>query len=259
MLKKILNLLNSLTLKKFSYQQLIRLNKYISNSGVCSRREADVLIAEGKIKINNKVVTTLGTKVSEQDEVVFNGKILKAEKHQYILINKPKNCITTVKDTHDRKTVMDIIQGACDQRVYPVGRLDRDTTGLLLLTNDGELTKRLTHPSFGIKKKYVIQLENSIHPDSLKEMVRGINLEDGEVKYDDVKYGRQQTDRTQLIVTLHSGKNRVIRRTMEYFEKTLLHLDRIEFAGIKKNDLQRGQWRFLTAKEIGFLKMIKSR
>jgi 23S rRNA pseudouridine2605 synthase len=238
---------------------LIRLNKYISNSGVCSRREADVLIAEGKIKINNKVVTTLGTKVTEQDEVIYNGKILKAEKHQYILINKPKNCITTVKDTHERKTVMDIIDGACDQRVYPVGRLDRDTTGLLLLTNDGELTKRLTHPSFGVKKKYVIQLENSIHPDSLKEMVKGINLEDGQVKYDEVKYGRQQTDRTQLIVTLHSGKNRVIRRTMEYFEKTLLHLDRIEFAGIKKNDLQRGQWRFLTAKEIGFLKMIKSR
>ena len=259
MLKKILNHLNSLTLKKFSYQLLIRLNKYISNSGVCSRREADILIAEGKIKINNKIVTTLGTKVAEQDEVVYNGKILKAEKHQYILINKPKNCITTVKDTHDRKTVMDIIEGACDQGLYPVGRLDRDTTGLLLLTNDGELTKRLTHPSFGIKKKYVIQLENSIHPDSLKEMVKGINLEDGEVKYDEVKYGRQQTDRTQLIVTLHSGKNRVIRRTMEYFEKTLLHLDRIEFAGIKKNDLQRGQWRFLDAKEIGFLKMTKSR
>ena len=238
---------------------MIRLNKYISNSGVCSRREADVLIAEGKIKINNKVVTTLGTKVTEQDQVVYNGKVLKAEKHQYILINKPKNCITTVKDTHDRKTVMDIIEGACDQRVYPVGRLDRDTTGLLLLTNDGELTKRLTHPSFGIKKKYVIQLENSIHPDSLKEMVKGINLEDGQVKYDEVKYGRQQTDRTQLIVTLHSGKNRVIRRTMEYFEKTLLHLDRIEFAGIKKNDLQRGQWRFLDIKEIGFLKMTKSR
>lgn len=237
---------------------MIRLNKYISNSGVCSRREADVLIAEGKIKINNNVVTTLGTKVTEQDEVVYNGKILKAEKHQYILINKPKNCITTVKDTHDRKTVMDIIEGACDQRLYPVGRLDRDTTGLLLLTNDGELTKRLTHPSFGIKKKYVIQLENSIHPDSLKEMVKGINLEDGEVKYDEVKYGRQQTDRTQLIVTLHSGKNRVIRRTMEYFEKTLLHLDRIEFAGIKKNNLQRGQWRFLDVKEIGFLKMTKS-
>ena len=238
---------------------MIRLNKYISNSGVCSRREADVLIAEGKIKINNKVVTTLGTKVTEQDQVVYNGKVLKAEKHQYILINKPKNCITTVKDTHDRKTVMDIIEGACDQRLYPVGRLDRDTTGLLLLTNDGELTKRLTHPSFGIKKKYVIQLENSIHPDSLKEMVKGINLEDGEVKYDEVKYGRQQTDRTQLIVTLHSGKNRVIRRTMEYFEKTLLHLDRIEFAGIKKNNLQRGQWRFLDIKEIGFLKMTKSR
>ena len=238
---------------------MIRLNKYISNSGVCSRREADVLIAEGKIKINNKVVTTLGTKVTEQDQVVYNGKVLKAEKHQYILINKPKNCITTVKDTHDRKTVMDIIEGACDQRVYPVGRLDRDTTGLLLLTNDGELTKRLTHPSFGIKKKYVIQLENSMHPDSLKEMVKGINLEDGQVKYDEVKYGRQQTDRTQLIVTLHSGKNRVIRRTMEYFEKTLLHLDRIEFAGIKKNNLQRGQWRFLDVKEIGFLKMTKSR
>ena len=238
---------------------MIRLNKYISNSGVCSRREADVLISEGKIKINNQVVTVLGTKVNKEDIVIYNGKILKAENHKYILINKPKNCITTVKDTHERKTVMDIIEGVCDERLYPVGRLDRDTTGLLLMTNDGELTTRLTHPSFGIKKKYVIQLENSIHPDSLKEMVKGIPLDDGEVKYDDVIYGRQQTDRTQLIVTLHSGKNRVIRRTMEYFDKTLLHLDRIEFAGIKKGNLQRGNWRFLDPKEVGYLKMTKSR
>jgi len=238
---------------------LIRLNKYISNSGVCSRREADVLISEGKIKINNQVVTALGTKVSKEDIVIYNGKILKAENHKYILINKPKNCITTVKDTHERKTVMDIIEGVCDERLYPVGRLDRDTTGLLLMTNDGELTTRLTHPSFGIKKKYVIQLENSIHPDSLKEMLKGIQLDDGEVKYDDVIYGRQQTDRTQLIVTLHSGKNRVIRRTMEYFDKTLLHLDRIEFAGIRKGNLQRGNWRFLDPKEVGYLKMTKSR
>ena len=238
---------------------MIRLNKYISNSGVCSRREADVLISEGKIKINNQVVTALGTKVNKEDIVIYNGKILKAENHKYILINKPKNCITTVKDTHERKTVMDIIEGVCDERLYPVGRLDRDTTGLLLMTNDGELTTRLTHPSFGIKKKYVIQLENSIHPDSLKEMVKGIPLDDGEVKYDDVIYGRQQTDRTQLIVTLHSGKNRVIRRTMEYFDKTLLHLDRIEFAGIKKGNLQRGNWRFLDPKEVGYLKMTKSR
>tara|TARA_B110000881_G_C18519389_1_gene486716 strand:+ start:66 stop:782 length:717 start_codon:yes stop_codon:yes gene_type:complete len=238
---------------------LIRLNKYISNSGVCSRREADVLISEGKIKINNQVVTALGTKVNKEDIVTYNGKILKAENHKYILINKPKNCITTVKDTHERKTVMDIIEGVCDERLYPVGRLDRDTTGLLLMTNDGELTTRLTHPSFGIKKKYVIQLENSIHPDSLKEMVKGIQLDDGEVKYDDVIYGRQQTDRTQLIVTLHSGKNRVIRRTIEYFDKTLLHLDRIEFAGIKKGNLQRGNWRFLDPKEVGYLKMTKSR
>lgn len=238
---------------------MIRLNKYISNSGVCSRREADVLISEGKIKINNQVVTALGTKVNKEDIVIYNRKILKAENHKYILINKPKNCITTVKDTHERKTVMDIIEGVCDERLYPVGRLDRDTTGLLLMTNDGELTKRLTHPSFGIKKKYVIQLENSIHPDSLKEMVKGIQLDDGEVKYDDVIYGRQQTDRTQLIVTLHSGKNRVIRRTMEYFDKTLLHLDRIEFAGIRKGNLQRGNWRFLDPKEVGYLKMTKSR
>ena len=238
---------------------MIRLNKYISNSGVCSRREADVLISEGKIKINNQVVTALGTKVNKEDIVIYNGKILKAENHKYILINKPKNCITTVKDTHERKTVIDIIEGVCDERLYPVGRLDRDTTGLLLMTNDGELTTRLTHPSFGIKKKYVIQLENSIHPDSLKEMVKGIQLDDGEVKYDDVIYGRQQTDRTQLIVTLHSGKNRVIRRTMEYFDKTLLHLDRIEFAGIKKGNLQRGNWRFLDPKEVGYLKMTKSR
>ena len=238
---------------------MIRLNKYISNSGVCSRREADVLISEGKIKINNQVVTALGTKVNKEDIVIYNGKILKAENHKYILINKPKNCITTVKDTHERKTVMDIIEGVCDERLYPVGRLDRDTTGLLLMTNDGELTTRLTHPSFGIKKKYVIQLENSIHPDFLKEMVKGIQLDDGEVKYDDVIYGRQQTDRTQLIVTLHSGKNRVIRRTIEYFDKTLLHLDRIEFAGIKKGNLQRGNWRFLDPKEVGYLKMTKSR
>tara|TARA_Y100000389_G_scaffold148218_1_gene147279 strand:- start:734 stop:1450 length:717 start_codon:yes stop_codon:yes gene_type:complete len=238
---------------------LIRLNKYISNSGVCSRREADVLISEGKIKINNQVVTALGTKVNKEDIVIYNGKILKAENHKYILINKPKNCITTVRDTHERKTVMDIIEGVCDERLYPVGRLDRDTTGLLLMTNDGELTTRLTHPSFGIKKKYVIQLENSIHPDSLKEMLKGIQLDDGEVKYDDVIYGRQQTDRTQLIVTLHSGKNRVIRRTMEYFDKTLLHLDRIEFAGIRKGNLQRGNWRFLDPKEVGYLKMTKSR
>jgi 23S rRNA pseudouridine2605 synthase len=238
---------------------LIRLNKYISNSGVCSRREADVLISEGKIKINNQVVTALGTKVNKEDIVIYNGKILKAENHKYILINKPKNCITTVKDTHERKTVMDIIEGVCDERLYPVGRLDRDTTGLLLMTNDGELTTRLTHPSFGIKKKYVIQLENSIHPDSLKEMLKGIQLDDGKVKYDDVIYGRQQTDRTQLIVTLHSGKNRVIRRTMEYFDKTLLHLDRIEFAGIRKGNLQRGNWRFLDPKEVGYLKMTKSR
>jgi 23S rRNA pseudouridine2605 synthase len=153
---------------------------------------------------------------------------------------------------------MDIIDGACTERLYPVGRLDRDTTGLLLMTNDGDLTKRLTHPSYGVKKKYVIQLENSIHPDCLKEMVSGIQLEDGEVKYDEVKYGRQQTDRTQLIVTLHSGKNRVIRRTMEYFDKNLLHLDRIEFAGIQKEDLIRNKWRFLTPKEVGFLKMTKS-
>lgn len=238
---------------------MIRLNKYISNSGVCSRREADVLISEGKIKINNQVVTALGTKVNKEDIVIYNGKILKAENHKYILINKPKNCITTVRDTHERKTVMDIIEGVCDERLYPVGRLDRETTGLLLMTNDGELTTRLTHPSFGIKKKYVIQLENSIHPDSLKEMLKGIQLDDGEVKYDDVIYGRQQTDRTQLIVTLHSGKNRVIRRTMEYFDKTLLHLDRIEFAGIRKGNLQRGNWRFLDHKEVGYLKMTKSR
>ena len=238
---------------------MIRLNKYISNSGICSRREADVLISEGRIKINDQVVTALGTKVKKEDTVIYNGKILKAENHKYILINKPKNCITTVKDTHERKTVMDIIEGVCDERLYPVGRLDRDTTGLLLMTNDGELTTRLTHPSFGIKKKYVIQLENSIHPDSLKEMVKGIQLDDGEVKYDDVIYGRQQTDRTQLIVTLHSGKNRVIRRTIEYFDKTLLHLDRIEFAGIKKGNLQRGNWRFLDPKEVGYLKMTKSR
>lgn len=237
---------------------MIRINKYIADAGVCSRREADQLISAGKIFLNGKVITELGTKVSDQDTVTYNGKVLKAERLKYVLVNKPKNYITTVKDTHERKTVIDLIEGACKERLYPVGRLDRDTTGLLLLTNDGDLTKRLTHPSFGVKKKYVIQLENSIHPDSLKEMVKGITLDEiGDVKFDEVKYGRQETDRTQLIVTLHSGKNRVIRRTMEYFDKKVLHLDRIEFAGIKKNELIRGKWRFLTPREVGFLKMTK--
>ena len=238
---------------------MIRINKYIADAGVCSRREADQLISAGKIFLNGKVITELGTKVSNQDTVTYNGKVLKAERLKYLLVNKPKNYITTVKDTHERKTVIDLIDGACKERLYPVGRLDRDTTGLLLLTNDGDLTKRLTHPSFGVKKKYVIQLENSIHPDCLKEMVKGINLDEiGDVKFDEVKYGRQETDRTQLIVTLHSGKNRVIRRTMEYFDKKVLHLDRIEFAGIKKNELIRGKWRFLTTREVGFLKMTKA-
>ena len=238
---------------------MIRINKYIADAGVCSRREADQLISAGKIFLNGKVITELGTKVSDQDTVTYNGKVLKAERLKYVLVNKPKNYITTVKDTHERKTVIDLIDGACKERLYPVGRLDRDTTGLLLLTNDGDLTKRLTHPSFGVKKKYVIQLENSIHPDCLKEMVKGINLDEiGDVKFDEVKYGRQETDRSQLIVTLHSGKNRVIRRTMEYFDKKVLHLDRIEFAGIKKNELIRGKWRFLTPREVGFLKMTKA-
>jgi len=217
------------------------------------------LILDGKIKVNDKVVTTLGVKVKENDKVTYNGKLLKSERFRYIILNKPRNFITTVKDTHNRKTVMDLIEGACKERVYPVGRLDRDTTGLLILTNDGELTKRLTHPSFGVRKKYIIQLSSSIHPDCLAEMTKGVQLDDGIVKYDEVVYGKNGTDRTQLIVTLHSGKNRVIRRTMEYFEKELLYLDRIEFAGIKKRDLQRGKWRFLDHKELGFLKMVKAK
>ena len=238
---------------------MIRLNKFIADAGVCSRREADQLILDGKIKVNDKVVTTLGVKVKENDKVTYNSKLLKSERFRYIILNKPRNFITTVKDTHNRKTVMDLIEGACKERVYPVGRLDRDTTGLLILTNDGELTKRLTHPSFGVRKKYIIQLSSSIHPDCLAEMMKGVKLDDGIVKYDEVVYGKNGTDRTQLIVTLHSGKNRVIRRTMEYFEKELLYLDRIEFAGIKKRDLQRGKWRFLDHKELGFLKMVKAK
>ena len=238
---------------------MIRLNKFIADAGVCSRREADQLILDGKIKVNDKVVTTLGVKVKENDKVTYNNKLLKSERFRYIILNKPRNFITTVKDTHNRKTVMDLIEGACKERVYPVGRLDRDTTGLLILTNDGELTKRLTHPSFGVRKKYIIQLSSSIHPDCLVEMTKGVKLDDGIVKFDEVVYGKNGTDRTQLIVILHSGKNRVIRRTMEYFEKELLYLDRIEFAGIKKRDLQRGKWRFLDHKELGFLKMVKAK
>ena len=161
---------------------MIRLNKFIADAGVCSRREADQLILDGKIKVNDKVVTTLGVKVKENDKVTYNSKLLKSERFRYIILNKPRNFITTVKDTHNRKTVMDLIEDACKERVYPVGRLDRDTTGLLILTNDGELTKRLTHPSFGVRKKYIIQLSSSIHPDCLAEMTKGVQLDDGIVK-----------------------------------------------------------------------------
>ena len=232
------------------------MNKYISNSGVCSRREADVLIAEGKIKINNKVVTTLGTKVAEEDEVVFNGRILNAEKHQYILINKPKNCITTVKDTHDRKTVMDIIEGACDQRIYPVGRLDRNTLGLLLFTNDGDLAKKLTHPKHNVRKLYHASLDKKLDLKDLEKLRGEVIIEGRKVFIDAVSYVDGQP-KSEVGIEIHSGRNRIVRKIFEHLGYKVNKLDRVIFAELTKRNLPRGRWRELTNLELTNLQMMK--
>lgn len=236
----------------------VRLNKYIANAGVCSRREADKLISEGLIKVNDEVIKEMGFKVKGDDVVTYQGKVLKKQRFKYLLLNKPKDYITTVSDTHDRKTVMELIENACPERVYPVGRLDRNTTGLLLFTNDGDLAKKLTHPSFGIQKTYVAELDKSIYPEQLEQLTSGIELEDGKSKFDSAEYLTNGNHKI-IKVTLHSGKNRIVRRMFESLGYDVRKLDRIEFAGIKKGSLNRSKWRFLDKKEIGFLKMLVSK
>ncbi|MBP5392113.1 MAG: pseudouridine synthase [Bacteroidales bacterium] len=231
----------------------IRLNRFIANSGLCSRREADEYILQGVITINGQTVTELGTKVFQTDEVRFDGKIIQGEEKVYIIMNKPKNCVTTTDDPHARKTVMDLIAGKCPQRVYPVGRLDRDTTGVLLLTNDGDMTEKLTHPSYNKKKIYHVFLDRNLNQADFDKILKGVYLDDGMINADALSY--IDGDQTQVGIEIHSGRNRIVRRIFEALGYKVEKLDRVYFAGLTKKNLRRGQWRFLTEKELGILKM----
>lgn len=231
----------------------IRLNRFIANSGVCSRREADELITKGLVSVNGHKVTDLGTKVSHNDDVRFRGKRLSAEKKVYILLNKPKGYVTTVEDPHAEQTVLDLIGDACPQRVYPVGRLDKDTTGVLLLTNDGDLTGKLTHPRYKRKKIYHVFLDRAVAKEDLFRLTEGVKVDDETVAADAVSYADPE-DRTQIGIEIHSGQNRIIRRLFETLGYRVKKLDRVYFAGLTKKNLQRGRWRFLTEKEINMLK-----
>ncbi|MBA4850838.1 pseudouridine synthase [Emticicia sp. BO119] len=231
---------------------LIRLNRYISNAGIASRRDADELIASGQITVNGKEITEMGYKVKPNDVVKYGKKILNREKLVYLLLNKPKDFITTTEDPNERKTVMDLVANACEERVYPVGRLDRNTTGLLLLTNDGELAEKLSHPSNEIKKIYQVELDKPITDEHFEAIKNGVELEDGLIKADDL--GLVTPDAEVVGIEIHSGKNRIVRRIFEHFGYEVLKLDRTTYAGLNKKDLPRGKWRFLTEKEVIRLK-----
>jgi len=237
---------------KTSESRDIRLNKYIASSGICSRRQADEYIKAGLISVNGKVVSQLGSKVLPTDTVKYDGKLLKNEKKVYILMNKPRDHITTMEDPHAKKKVIDIIGNKCPERVYPVGRLDRNTTGVLLLTNDGDLTRKLTHPSFNKKKIYHVFLDKNLARGDMNKISKGIKLEDGLIKPDAIHYVNE-SDKTQIGLEIHSGMNRVVRRIFEHLEYRVNKLDRVYFGGLTKKGLQRGQWRYLTEKEINFL------
>ncbi len=236
----------------------MRLNKYIAHAGICSRREADELIAAGSVKVNGKVVTEMGYQVLPGDEVSYGGEKLRSEKLRYFLLNKPKGFITTTDDPQERRTVMMLMDGCCAERIYPVGRLDRATTGLLLFTNDGELAKRLTHPSTQVYKIYQVELNKPVTKEDMKKLLEGIELEDGPMHVDDIQYAATggTIDKRVVGVELHSGRNRIVRRLFEALGYEVHKLDRVVFAGLTKKDLPRGRWRELTEKEVGFLKMI---
>ena len=236
--------------------KLTRLNKYIADAGICSRREADKLIEKGEILINGRVVTVLGTKVKPDDEVIYNGGKLRSEKLRYLLLNKPKGFITTSDDPQQRRTVMNLVEKACPERIYSVGRLDRNTTGLLLFTNDGELTTRLTHPKHGVKKLYHVVLDKPLLKNDLIKILDGVELEDGTIKPDKINWVTDEPNKRNVGIELHSGKNRIVRRIFEHIGYEVIRLDRVIFAGLTKKDLPRGKWRFLEEKEINILKMI---
>jgi 23S rRNA pseudouridine2605 synthase len=233
----------------------MRLNRYIANAGVCSRREADNLILSGAVHVNGVPVIELGSRVGLDDKVTVGGESIKHEKKVYLVMNKPKNFITTLDDPQGRKTVLQLV-GKLKQRVYPVGRLDRATTGVLMFTNDGDLTKKLTHPKHGIKKIYQVTTDKNVSQANLKQIAEGIELEDGWIKADEVNYVGKGDDRKEIGIEIHSGKNRIVRRIFEHLGYEVIKLDRVYFAGLTKKDIARGQWRYLTSDEVNFLKML---
>ena len=231
----------------------IRLNKFMANAGICSRREADELITKGLVKVNGEAVTELGVKITAKDTVEYNDKIVTSERKVYLLLNKPKDCVTTSDDPNGRKTVMDLVKGACEERIYPVGRLDRNTTGVLLLTNDGDLASKLTHPKYVKKKIYQVWVDKPISEEDMQHIADGVELDDGPIHADAVSYV-SPTDRKQAGIEIHSGRNRVVRRIFESLGYHVVKLDRVYFAGLTKKNLPRGRWRYLTQEEVNFLK-----
>jgi 23S rRNA pseudouridine2605 synthase len=244
---------SSIDIKKVDDDE-VRLNKYLASTGLCSRREADDLIKTGLITVNGELVTELGVKVKKGDDIRYNGERLKTERLVYILLNKPKDYITTMRDSHAKRTVMDLVQRACKERVYPVGRLDKNTTGVLLLTNDGDLSKKLTHPSYNKMKIYHVTLDKSLSKPDFKQILDGITLEDGFIKADALNFVDSKSTK-EIGIEIHSGKNRIVRRIFEHFEYKVKKLDRVYFAGLTKKGLERGKYRFLTDTEIAMLKM----
>jgi 23S rRNA pseudouridine2605 synthase len=234
----------------------IRINRFIANAGICSRRDADKLVEAGEISINGKMVNTLGTRIHPGDVVAWKGQPVHGEKLRYILLNKPKGYITTADDPEGRATVIDLISEACPERLFPVGRLDKNTTGLLLFTNDGHLAEKLMHPRNLIKKLYHIRLDRPLYRDDMKKIVKGIKLEDGWIKVDEISYVGTVDDGTEIGMEIHSGKNRIVRRIFESLGYEVIKLDRVMFAGLTKKDLRRGKWRSLTPEELNYLKML---
>lgn len=236
-------------------EELIRLNRYIANSGVCARREADKLIELGKIKVNGQVITEMGFKVKRDDKVEYEGKTLLPERKVYILLNKPKDTVTTTRDPQGRRTVIDMVKRATRERVYPVGRLDRNTTGVLLFTNDGEMARKLSHPGSNVRKIYHVFLNKPITRADFEHIGRGVELEDGFIQPDEISYP-DSADKTQVGIEIHSGKNRIVRRIFAHMGYKVIKLDRVYFAGLTKKNVNRGKWRFLKEKEINMLQML---
>ena len=236
----------------------MRLNRFIAHAGICSRREADTFIIAGSVEVNGKVVSEMGYKVLPGDSVKFDGRLLTPEKMEYVLLNKPKNFLTTTEDDKGRKTVMDLIRNASKSRLLPVGRLDRNTTGLLLFTNDGEMAARLTHPRYAVRKIYHVVLDRALKVSDLQQIEKGVDLDDGSISVDAISYITNATNR-EVGIEIHSGRNRIIRRIFEHLGYEVAKLDRVMFAGLTKKDLPRGQWRTLDSKEVSFLKMIGKR